>query len=329
MLISVVAPLYNEQENVHILAERVAAALSSFAGRFEIILVDDGSRDNTAKQIQTLAIAMPEVRPVLLARNYGQSTAIQAGLEAATGAIVATMDGDLQNDPRDIPRMMQLLVEKDVDVVSGRRADRNDGSIRKAFSRVANWLIRRVTGIVERDFGCSLRVYRREIVERIRITGEMHRFIPALLQDVGATVIETDVEHHARQFGVSKYALDRTFRVALDLLLIIFLRKYLQRPLHLFGGAGLLCLVPGGLILTYLTAIKVLTGADIGGRPLLVLGAILILTGVSLVGQGLLGELLTRQMFENGSRPQYRLRPKRQEINLPIIASSGTDTPAA
>ena len=185
MLISVVAPLYNKQENFHIRAERVAAALSNFAGQFEIILVDDGSRDNTAKQIETLAIAMPEVRPILLARNYGQSTAIQAGLEAATGAIVATMDGDLQNDPRDIPRMMQLLVEKDVGVVSGCRADRNDGSIRKAFSRFTNWLIRRVNGIVERDFGCSLRVYRREIVERIRITGEMHRFISRLAARCG------------------------------------------------------------------------------------------------------------------------------------------------
>lgn len=316
ILLSVVAPLYNEEENVRLLAERTRDALQVLKGRFEIILVDDGSSDKTVSELKAIAADIPEVKPVLLARNYGQSTAMQAGLDAAQGSLIATMDGDLQNDPSDIPRMMTLLVEEDVDVVSGRRAKRQDGGLRMGFSRAANWLIRRATGIVERDFGCSLRVYRREVIERIRITGELHRFIPALLQDVGATVIETDVKHHARQFGQSKYSLDRTFRVALDILLIVFLRKYFQRPLHVFGGAGLVCAIPGSLILVYLAMVKLVLGDDIGGRPLLILGAVLIMTGVTLIGQGLIGELLTRQMVESGARPQYRLKSERKSIKL-------------
>lgn len=328
ILLSIVAPLYNEEENVRLLAERTRDALADFDGQFEIILVDDGSRDNTATQLLDVAKDMPEVKPLLLARNYGQSTAMQAGLEAAEGHLIATMDGDLQNDPTDIPRMARLVISEGVDVVSGRRASRQDGSIRKSFSRMANWMIRRATGIVERDFGCSLRVYRREIIERIRVTGELHRFIPALLQEVGAEVIETDVKHHARQFGTSKYSLDRTFRVALDILLIVFLRKYIQRPLHAFGGAGLLCLLPGSLIMAYLAGIKIFLGDDIGGRPLLLLGAILILTGVTLIGQGLIGELMTRQMMESGSRPQYRLKAGRPDIVLPPESSTQSSKPS-
>lgn len=317
-LISAVIPVFNERDNIDELIRQVAAALAAITAAYEIVLVDDGSSDDTAVLLEAAAQADARIHPVLLARNYGQSTALQAGFDAARGRLIATMDGDLQNDPADLPLMVKVLDETGADVVSGRRAARNDGGVRKAFSRAANTLIRKTTGIKERDFGCSLRVFRREIVERIRVTGEMHRFMPALLQDVGAKVVEVDVNHRPRTAGASKYGLDRTVRVLLDLVLILFLRKYLQRPLHVFGGAGLMCLIPGGLILVYLVGVKVLLGADIGDRPLLMAGVLLVVTGVTLVGQGLLGELVTRILQDTGKRPQYHLRPDRTPLGLTI-----------
>lgn len=306
--LSAVVPAYNERGNIAELVARLRAALRLCHRPFEILLVDDGSSDGTACAIQQAEAAYAEVRGIYLARNYGQSTAMQAGFDAALGELIVTLDSDLQNDPADIPRLVALLEEQDVDLVSGWRKDRRDPSLRKLFSRIANRLIARLTGVPLHDFGCSLKVYRRDVLERTRLYGEMHRFLPALLSEVGAQVGELVVGHSPRQYGRSKYRLDRTFRVLLDLCLVIFLRKYLQRPLHLFGGTGFACLIPGLSILVYLSGLKLFAGADIGDRPLLTFGTLLVLVGIMLIGQGLLGELISRLLYESGRRPQYHIK---------------------
>lgn len=321
--ISIVVPVYNERESVPALVSRVGEIMTAFGRSHEIILIDDGSSDGTTQAIMAAEDASPHVRGIYLVRNYGQSTAMQAGFDASRGEIVVTLDGDLQNDPADIPRLVELLEDRNVDVVSGWRRDRKDTPVRKLFSRIANQLISRMTGVRLHDFGCSLKVYRRELLAQTRLYGELHRFLPALLNDVGADIIEVEVSHHPRQFGTSKYTLDRTFRVILDLLLIMFFRRYIQRPLHVFGGAGLMCMLPGGLILGYLAALKVFTGASIGGRPLLSLGVMLFVVGIVLVGQGLLGELTGRLLHEAGGRPQYHLKSPRK---LAMARSHGEPT---
>jgi glycosyltransferase involved in cell wall biosynthesis len=313
--LSIVVPMYNEVECVAPLIARLREVLAAYGRSHEIILVDDGSGDGTTQAILAAEQADERVRGVFLARNYGQSTAMQAGFDVARGDVVVTMDGDLQNDPADIPRLIRLLEERDVDVVSGWRQDRQDEPLRKLFSRLANRLISRMTGVKLNDYGCSLKVYRRELLVRTRLYGELHRFLPALLSEVGAEIVEVPVVHHPRRFGSSKYGLDRTMRVVLDLLLVMFFRRYIQRPLHIFGGAGLICIVPGGLILIYLTLLKLLAGASIGGRPLLSLGVLLVVVGVVLIGQGLLGELTGRLLHEAGGRAQYHLKSPRKLHN--------------
>lgn len=307
--VSVVAPLFEEKDNVPILVERLLAAMGKDSRTFEILLVDDGSTDGTAEAIATEMHRHAEVRGIFLVRNYGQSTAMQAGFDAARGHLIVTMDGDLQNDPEDILAMIRFLEERGVDLVSGWRRDRKDPRLRKFFSRVANRLISRLTKIEIHDFGCSLKVYRREILDRTRLYGEMHRFLPALLTDVGARTAEMVVRHHPRRFGQSKYSLDRTFRVSLDLLLVIFLKRYLQRPLHIFGGFGIVLTTIGLGVLTYLTSLKIFYGEQLADRPLLIFGVLFVMTGIMLLGQGLLGELIGRLLFEAGGRAQYYVRP--------------------
>ena len=322
--LSIVVPMYNEAECVVPLIARLREVLSAYERSYEVILIDDGSSDGTAQAILAVARADAHVRGIFLARNYGQSTAMQAGFDSALGIVVVTMDGDLQNDPADIPRLIRLLDERDVDVVSGWRQDRQDGALRKLFSRIANRLISRMTGVRLNDYGCSLKVYRRDLLVRTRLYGELHRFLPALLSEVGAEIVEVPVVHHPRRFGSSKYGLDRTVRVVLDLMLVMFFRRYIQRPLHVFGGAGLMCIIPGGLILSYLATLKIVTGADIGGRPLLSLGILLVVVGIVLIGQGLLGELTGRLLHEAGGRAQYHLKSPRklQHDALPPTAES-------
>jgi len=310
--ISIVVPMFNERETVPTLVAHIDEALAGFGRDYEIILVDDGSHDGTTQKIIEAEGASPRVRGIYLVRNYGQSTAMQAGFDASLGEIIVTMDGDLQNDPADIPRLIKLLEERNADVISGWRRDRKDTPARKLFSRIANRLISGMTGVRLNDYGCSLKVYRRDLLAQTRVYGELHRFLPALLNDVGADVIEVEVSHHPRRFGKSKYALDRTFRVVLDLILIIFFRRYIQRPLHVFGGAGLMCMLPGGLILAYLATLKIFAGTDIAGRPLLTLGVMLFVVGIVMVGQGLLGELTGRLLHEAGGRPQYHLKSPRK-----------------
>ncbi|MDO8958175.1 MAG: glycosyltransferase family 2 protein [Rhodocyclaceae bacterium] len=305
--VSIVIPIYNEIENADALVARLETALAGID--FEAILVDDGSRDGTGVRLAELAATRPWLKPIYLARNYGQSTAMQAGFDAAAGEVIVTLDGDLQNDPADIPRLLEMLEnEPDIDILSGWRKDRQDAALkRKLPSRIANGLISKVTGVPLHDYGCSLKVYRRAALANVRLYGELHRFVPALAHQFGARVKEVVVTHHARQHGTSKYGIDRTLRVILDLLLVQFLLRYLQRPIQFFGGIGAALMGVGGVILAYLFALK-LGGADIGGRPLLLGGGLLLLMGVQLVGMGLLGEILVRIYHEPHGRSQYLVR---------------------
>ncbi|MDP1607192.1 MAG: glycosyltransferase family 2 protein [Rhodocyclaceae bacterium] len=305
--VSIVIPIYNEIENADALVARLETTLADID--FEAILVDDGSKDGTGVRLAELAAMRPWLKPIYLARNYGQSTAMQAGFDAAAGEVIVTLDGDLQNDPADIPRLLTMLEnEPDIDILSGWRKDRQDAALkRKLPSRIANGLISKVTGVPLHDYGCSLKVYRRAALANVRLYGELHRFVPALAHQFGAKVKEVVVTHHARQHGTSKYGIDRTLRVILDLLLVQFLLRYLQRPIQFFGGIGAALMLVGGAILAYLIALK-LGGADIGGRPLLLGGGLLLLMGVQLVGMGLLGEILVRIYHEPHGRSQYLVR---------------------
>jgi glycosyltransferase involved in cell wall biosynthesis len=308
--VSVVIPIYNEQENLPDLVARVGAALSGSGHSFELILVDDGSRDDSAAIMAELAGAHAWLRPLYLIRNYGQSAALQAGFDAARGAIIVTLDGDLQNDPDDIPRLLRMLDEHpDIDMISGWRKERQDRTLsRKLPSLIANHIISRVTGVPLHDYGCALKLYRAQVIRDLKLYGEMHRFIPALAAEVGARIVEVPVKHHPRTRGASKYGIDRTVRVVLDLLWVKFMMRFLHRPMHAFGGVGFLLLALGGAILGWLAFDKLALGHDIGGRPLLMLGVLLALIGVQLLATGVLGELLTRIYHEPQGRPQYVLR---------------------
>jgi len=310
MQVSVVIPIYNESASLAQLVERVGAALRATGRAFELICVDDGSRDDSAAVLERLAAERAWLKPLYLIRNYGQSAALQAGFDAAQGEIIVTLDGDLQNDPDDIPGLLKILDERpEVDVISGWRKERQDRTLsRKLPSMAANRVISRVTGVELHDYGCALKLYRADVIRGLRLYGELHRFIPALAAEVGARIIEVPVRHHAREHGVSKYGLDRTFRVLLDLLWIKFLMRFLHRPIQAFGGLGLAFGGAGFLILAWLAAEKLLLGQDIGGRPLLLLGVLLAVIGVQLVATGLIGELLTRIYHEPQGRPQYLLR---------------------
>lgn len=308
--VSIVIPVYNEEENLPALVARVGEAMSPSGFSFELICVDDGSRDDSARVLARLGAQTAWLKPLYLMRNYGQTAALQAGFDAVQGRYTVTLDGDLQNDPLDIPQLIRTLeARSDINMISGWRKDRQDAAVnRKIPSMIANRLIAKVTGVELHDYGCALKAYRTELVRSIRLYGELHRFIPVLAVEAGATILEVPVRHHARTAGVSKYGIDRTFRVILDLLLMKFMLRYLHRPLHAFGGGGLWMLMPGLGICGYLAVLK-LFGENIGGRPLLLLGIMLVLMGVQLIAIGLLGEILIRVYHEPEGREQYRLRP--------------------
>lgn len=307
--ISIVIPIYNEALNLPNLVSRVGDALARTGKPFELICIDDGSRDDSAAILAQLAEQTPWLKPRFLIRNYGQTAALQAGFDIAQGEYIVTLDGDLQNDPDDIPSLIEKMENSpEIDMISGWRKERQDAALsRKVPSMIANRLISKVTGVSLHDYGCALKVYRREIIERIHLYGELHRFIPTLAAEAGAKIVEVPVKHHARTMGVSKYGIDRTFRVALDLLLIKFLMRYLHRPLHAFGGVGLWLLTPGLLSLGWLGWLK-LMGESIGGRPLLMVGVMLCLMGVQLIAIGVLGEILIRVYHEPKGRDLYRVR---------------------
>jgi glycosyltransferase involved in cell wall biosynthesis len=307
--VSIVIPVYNEVDNLPELVDRVQQALLPTGRSFELICIDDGSRDGSDRALARLATEREWLRPVYLARNYGQSSALQAGFDVARGGYIVTLDADLQNDPADIPALLARLdSDADVDMISGWRQQRQDHALsRKLPSLLANRLISAATGVQLHDYGCALKAYRREIIERIRLYGELHRFIPSLAREAGARIAEVPVRHHARTRGVSKYGIDRTFRVILDLVLIVFFMRYYQRPLHAFGGLGLWLAAPGGLILGYLAVVKA-SGEAIGGRPLLMAGVVLLLVGLQLIVAGLIGEMLVRIYHEGRGRPQFHTR---------------------
>lgn len=307
--LTVVVPLYNEEGSLPHLIEQVLAALRPLSLRFEVVLVDDGSRDGTPALLRDLVGRVPELVAVLLRRNYGQTAAMAAGFDASRGAVIVTLDGDLQNDPADIPLLLQRLQDGNLDLVSGWRHQRQDAAVSRLLpSLLANKLIGRVTGVKLHDYGCSLKAYRRELVSDMNLYGELHRFLPALAFIEGARIGEVQVNHHPRRYGQSKYGIDRTFRVLMDLLTVWFMKRFLTRPMHGFGFVGLLCLGLGFFTGLWLVAQKLLLGSDIGTRPLLLLSVLAILSGVQLFCFGLLGEMQMRTYHESQGRPIYRVR---------------------
>lgn len=313
--LSVVVPMFNEAGNLTLLVESIERALAGFGRSFEVLIVDDGSTDGSAVELDAAAASRPWLHPIRLIRNYGQSAALQAGFDHAAGRLVVTLDADLQNDPADIPRLVRILEEDDsVDVVAGWRRRRQDSTLRRILpSRIANSLISRVTGVKLHDYGCTLKAYRREILENLRLYGEQHRFIPALAAEAGARIVEVEVEHRPRVRGTSKYGIGRTGRVILDLFWIAFLLRFLHRPIHAFGGAGLALAAAGLAILGWLTIEKLVLGQDIGGRPLLLFGLLLTLVGVQLLATGVIGELLIRIYHEPEGRRQYVVRTRTRD----------------
>ncbi len=301
MKLSVVIPVMNETENIKPLLTALASSLT--AVEHEIVLVDDGSTDSTVAEIQ--ANATPNLHLVVLNKNYGQSTAMAAGIDYAQGELIATIDGDLQNDPSDIPMMMQYLYDHDLDVVAGRRAERQDGVIlRKIPSSIANIIIRKLTNVNIHDFGCTLKVFKKDVAKNLGLYGELHRFIPVLVQLYGARMGEVDVQHHARKFGTSKYGIGRTIKVMSDLLFMVFFQKYSQKPMHLFGSLGFFSLFIGVALNLYLLVVKI-SGQDIGGRPLLTLGIIMTFIGIQLITTGFIAEFIMRTYYESQNKKPY------------------------
>lgn len=302
--LSLVICVYNEEDNILPLTEQIKKELSTYD--FEAIFVDDGSTDSTKEKIRSIN----DERFVLveLRKNYGQSSALQAGIDVAEGEYIVTLDGDLQNDPADIPHMIELSIKGDWDVVAGIRANRQDGMfLRKIPSKIANAIIRGTTDVRIMDYGCTLKTFKKDIAKHIKIYGELHRFIPVLVALEGGTITQMDVHHHARIHGKSKYGISRTFKVVSDLLVMLFLKKYLQKPMHLFGGIGLFSIAIGGLINIYLLILK-LMGHNIWGKPLLILGVILLIAGLQLITFGLLAEVQMRTYFESQNKKPYRIR---------------------
>ncbi len=307
--VSVVAPLFNEEESIPALQTQLTAALAALNRPFEIIIVDDGSRDGSPALLRQWQAQDPaHVRVVRFRRNFGQTAAFAAGFDRARGEVIVTIDADLQNDPADIGLLLAKIGEG-YDVVSGWRVQRQDAALsRRLPSRIANALISRVTGVTLHDYGCSLKAYRHEVLQNVRLYGELHRFIPAIASWMGTAVAEIPVNHRARQFGRSKYNLSRTFRVILDLITVRFLLGYATRPLHVFGGIGLALGALGTLIGLYLTYLKLLLGQSIGSRPLLLLAVLLVVLGVQMMSIGLLGEMTMRTYYEAQNKPIYVIR---------------------
>lgn len=307
--VSVVVPLYNEEASLPHLVDQLLAVLRPMGRRFELVLVDDGSRDGTPALLRRLAGEVPELVAVLLRRNYGQTAAMASGFDASHAPLIVTLDGDLQNDPRDIPLLLDRMEQDELDLVSGWRHERQDNRISRLLpSLLANRLIASVTGVRLHDYGCSLKAYRREVVADMNLYGELHRFLPALASIEGARIGEVKVNHHPRRYGKSKYGIDRTFRVLMDLLTVWFMKRFLTRPMHVFGFAGLVSLLLGLGIGGWLVMEKLMLGLEIGDRPLLLLAVLAIISGVQLFGFGLLAELQMRTYHESQGRPIYRVR---------------------
>lgn len=312
MRLSIVIPVFDEVENLTPLTEGVRKALSGLD--YEMILVDDGSTDGSLAKLAEMAEAEPQhTRVIELRRNFGQTAAIAAGIDHAAGEIIVMLDADLQNDPADIPMLIDKL-EEGYDVVSGWRVDRQDSFLKRRLpSMIANWLISRVTGVRLHDYGCTLKAYRREVFEGFRLYGEMHRFIPALASSVGAKIAELPVRHHPRRAGKTKYGLGRTLKVILDLFTVKFLISYAVKPIYLFGGAGLMLIVPSLGVLLFLTARRLLLGIEVLTSPLFQTSTMLLILGIQSILMGFIAELLVRTYHESQAKPTYSIR---QTINF-------------
>ncbi len=305
--VSIVIPVYEEEESLPLLYKSIKDVMEGCGRDYEIIFIDDGSRDRSLSVLEDIQKKDGRVVVVSFRRNFGQTAAMAAGFEYANKDIIVTMDADLQNDPNDIPKLLDKI--KDYDVVSGWRKDRKDKFItRRLPSMAANYLISRTTGVRLHDYGCTLKAYRKEVIKNVRLYGEMHRFIPAIASWVGASIAEVETTHHPRKYGRSKYGISRTIRVFLDLITVRFLQSFSTRPIQAFGPGGLVLGLAGFLISVYLSFEKIFLGQDIGGRPLLFLAVLLMILGVQLVVMGLLGEMLARVYHESQGKPIFTVK---------------------
>ncbi|MBK9359510.1 MAG: glycosyltransferase family 2 protein [Bacteroidales bacterium] len=302
--LSIIICVYNEEPNIKPLNKWINESIKDID--YEIIYVDDGSTDRTRQEIT--ALNDPRVVLVEFRKNYGQSSALYAGIDQARGEYLVTMDGDLQNDPSDIHMMLKLAEDEDWDLVAGVRKNRQDGVFfRKIPSKIANSIIRNSTGVHIKDYGCTLKVFKSDLAKNIGLYGELHRFIPVLASLEGARITQVDVKHHAREFGKSKYGINRTFKVVSDLLLMLFFKKYMSKPMHLFGGLGLVFFIIGTIINTYFLIQKIL-GHDIWGKPMLLLGILLLIAGIQLITVGIMSDVLMRTYYESQNKRPYKVR---------------------
>lgn len=309
--ISIISPVYNESDNIEIFINKVFQVMGESSRNWELIIIDDGSTDGSRDTLKKLSKEKPELRVLLLSKNFGQTPAIQAGFDKAKGKYYVTLDSDLQNDPKDIPKVLNKLIDEELDLVVGWRKNRKDNFFLKNFpSMIANALIGTITGVKLNDYGCSLKAYNASILKEVRLYGEMHRFIPAWM----ATKIPIDkikqieVEHHPRVAGVSKYGISRTFRVFVDLISVYFFMRFFNKPGHFFGLIGLILTSIGTIMLTYLIGIKFYYGVDIGDRPLLIAGTLLVVVGVQFISLGVIGEILSRTYYASSNEKSYLVR---------------------
>lgn len=308
--VSVISPVFNERENLKTFVDSVTKVMRSTGMSWELIIVDDGSEDGSAGAIKEL-INQENTRCLLLSKNYGQTTAIQAGFDNAVGKYFVTLDSDLQNDPKDIPALLDKLIKEELDLVVGWRKDRKDNYfLRNLPSSIANKLIGNITGVKLHDYGCSLKAYRADVLKEVRLYGEMHRFIPAWMATKipASKISELVVTHHPRIAGKSKYGISRTFRVFVDLISVYFFMRFFSRPGHFFGLIGLLLSSIGSLILIYLVSLKFMHGSDIGDRPLLIAGTLLVVVGIQFISFGVIGEILSRTYFASSKEKSYFIR---------------------
>ncbi|MEZ4573567.1 MAG: glycosyltransferase family 2 protein [Vampirovibrionales bacterium] len=311
--VSIVVPVYNEEENVGPLFAELVAVCDAMGDVYELVFVDDGSSDGTVSRLKQLvgqhSSPLHQMRVVELSRNYGQTAAMAAGFELARGDVLVTLDGDLQNDPQDIPLLIRHLHDNRLDMVVGWRQNRQDAALtRKLPSWIANRLIGAMTGVRFKDYGCSLKAYRRDMAQDLPMYGELHRFIPVLVTMEGGRIGQVPVHHRARRFGQSKYGLSRTFKVILDLGMLLFMKKFFTRPLHLFGKVGGATLLVGMGVLFWMLVEKLVFGQSIGSRPMLMLGILLFFSGIQLISTGLIADLKILTYFESQKKRPYRVR---------------------
>jgi len=307
--LSVITPIYNEEKNIPILMDQLLELLHTLQKSFEIIAVNDGSRDGSLAELRKQATLHPEIKVVDFRRNYGQTAAIMAGIDHASGSVIISIDADLQNDPQDIPNLLAKL-DEGFDVVSGWRKDRQDAALRNFVSRVANWLISRISGVRLHDYGCTLKAYRSDVVKNVRLYGEMHRFIPIYATWMGAKVVDIPVRHYARRHGHSNYGLERIVKVILDLIVVKFLDRYMVKPIYVFGGFGILSLLFGAVSFLAMIVLKLVENISMISTPLPLVTVMAVMTGVSSILMGLLAEMLVRIYFESQHRTNYHVRER-------------------